>query len=378
VLAAQYFDGKTAAARAVTLTLDGQELVLGIDEIELRWPLHEVNISERLGNTPRLLTFSGGGHCEVTDHAALDALLASIGARRSWLDGMQQSLTWALVAALLIVVALFASYRYLLPWGAEVIAMRVPGTVLQKMGSSTLETLDRLMLQPSKLDAARQQELREAYARLKPLPDVSEAQLRHGAAEPTGAGATAVRLLPQSGLSANVSEAQLQYRIVFRSSPDLGANAFALPDGSIVMLDELVALTKDDNEIIAVLAHERGHIERRHAMRMVLQSSVVGLVMTWYVGDVSGLLATVPAVVAQAKYSRDMESEADEYAERTLRLNAMSPCLLSGILDKLEAAHLAGNAEEKHADGAGKGDELMDYLSSHPATKERAGLLCPK
>lgn len=343
MLAAQYFDGKTAAARAVTLTLDGQELVLGIDEIELRWPLHEVNISERLGNTPRLLTFSGGGHCEVTDHAALDALLASIGARRSWLDGMQQSLTWALVAALLIVVALFASYRYLLPWGAEVIAMRVPGTVLQKMGSSTLETLDRLMLQPSKLDAARQQELSEAYARLKPLPD-----------------------------------AKMQYRIVFRSSPDLGANAFALPDGSIMMLDELVALTEDDNEIIAVLAHERGHIERRHAMRMVLQSSVVGLVMTWYVGDVSGLLATVPAVVAQAKYSRDMESEADEYAERTLRLNAMSPCLLSGILDKLEAAHLAGNTEEKHADGAGKGGELMDYLSSHPATKERASLLCPK
>jgi glutamate-ammonia-ligase adenylyltransferase len=33
------------------------------------------------------------------------------------------------------------------------------------------------------------------------------AQLRHGAAEPTGAGATAMRLLPQSGLSANVSEA---------------------------------------------------------------------------------------------------------------------------------------------------------------------------
>jgi glutamate-ammonia-ligase adenylyltransferase len=38
--------------------------------------------------------------------------------------------------------------------------------------------------------------------------NVSEAQLRHGAAEPAGAGATAVRLLPQSGLSANVSEAQ--------------------------------------------------------------------------------------------------------------------------------------------------------------------------
>lgn len=43
-------------------------------------------------------------------------------------------------------------------------------------------------------------------ARRRALPGV---QLRRGAAEPTGAGATALRLLPQSGLTANVSEAHL-------------------------------------------------------------------------------------------------------------------------------------------------------------------------
>ncbi|MDD5058291.1 MAG: M48 family metallopeptidase [Sideroxydans sp.] len=339
---ARFFDGKTAAAQAVELFLDGSNLLLRNTDLELRWPLHEVNISERLGNTPRLLTFAGGGHCEVTDHAALGDLLAQLGTRHSWLDGMHHSLAWALLAAGLIVLSLLAAYRYLLPWGAEVIAMRLPASVLQKMGSSTLDTLDKFMLQPSKLDAARQREITAAFARLQ-AP----------------------------------SAAQLRYHIVFRSSPEMGANAFALPDGTIVMLDELVALTQDDNEIVAVLAHERGHVEQRHAMRMVLQSSAVGLVLAWYVGDVSGLLATAPAIIMQAKYSRDMEREADEYAERTMRANGLSPCLLASILDKLEASHLAKTDAKQPAPDAASKREVMDYLSSHPATQEREKLLCP-
>lgn len=341
-VSAAYYDGQTAASRAVMLSVENGELRLRGGTGELRWPLSDVHVSERLGSTPRLLTYAGGGHCEVSDHAGLEKLLIRAGGQRDWLDRMQHSLPWALAAVVLIVVALAGAYRYLLPWGAEVLAMRVPDAVLQKMGSSTLETLDKYALKPSKLEAARQQELSDAFARLTPLPD-----------------------------------ARLQYRIVFRSSPAMGPNAFALPDGSIVMLDELVGLTKDDNEILAVLAHELGHVERRHAMRMVLQSSVVGLVLAWYVGDVSGLLATAPAIIAHAKYSRDMEREADEYAERTLQANELSPCLLASVLDKLESAHLAKAKEEQPAAEAGKRSEAMDYLSSHPATQERIGLLCP-
>lgn len=343
-VSAAYFDGQTAAGRVARLSIDGGDLLLRTDSVELRWPLGEVHISERLGSTPRLLTFAGGGHCEVSDQAGLDKMLAHTGMRQGWLDKMQHSLPWALAALVLLVVTLAAAYRYLLPWGAEMLAMRMPEAVLQKMGSSTLETLDHLALKPSKLDAARQQELTDEFARLQTLPG-----------------------------------AKFDYHIVFRSSPRMGANAFALPDGSIVLLDELVDLTTDDNEILAVLEHERGHVERRHAMRMVLQSSVVGLVMTWYLGDVSSLLATAPAIVMQAKYSRDMEREADEYAERTLQLNALSPCLLATMLDKLEAAHLAALKKKEQQPDAGpeNGHAVTDYLSSHPATQERIGLLCP-
>ncbi|HLP97364.1 MAG TPA: M48 family metallopeptidase [Sideroxyarcus sp.] len=341
-VAATYYDGRTAAGRVVMLSVSSSDLLLHSETEELRWPLREVHISERLGSTPRLLTYAGGGHCEVGDHAGLERLLDHAGISKGWLDKLQHSLSWALAAMVLIVVAFFAAYRYLLPWGAEVLAMRMPGVVLQQMGSSTLETLDKFALQPSRLDSARQQELRDAFARLKPLPDV-----------------------------------QLQYNIIFRSSPGMGANAFALPDGTIVLLDELAELTQDDSEIVAVLAHERGHVERRHAMRMVLQSSAVGLMLAWYVGDVSSLLATAPAIIMQAKYSRDMEREADEYAERTMQFNGLSPCLLASMLDKLEAAHLAARKDAGKLADAGKRDEMTDYLSSHPATQERAASLCP-
>jgi len=340
VLQARYFDGRTATAQVVNLALDGQDLLLRNAEFELRWPLHEVRISERLGNTPRLLTFAGRGHCEVIDHAGLEALLGPLANRRSWLDRMHHSLGWALLAAVLFILSLFAAYRYLLPWGAEVLAMDLPNTVLQQMGNSTLETLDRFALKPSKLDKARQQQLIDEYARLKPLPD-----------------------------------AQLPYHIIFRSSPGIGANAFALPDGTIVMLDGLVELAGNDNEILAVLAHERGHVERRHAMRMVLQSSIVGLVLVWYVGDVSTFLSGAPAIIAQAKYSRDMEREADEYAEQTLQRNKLSPCLLADILMKLEAAHQQKNHSAKS--GSAQRVQVLDYLSSHPATPERMAMLCP-
>jgi Zn-dependent protease with chaperone function len=337
VLKALYFDGRSSGAQPVTLHLDGESLQLRTDACEMGWPLQALTVSERLGNTPRRIELPDGGHCEVTDHAALDALLAQGGYRRNWLDRMQHSLRWALLSAVLIVAVFVAAYRYLLPWGAEVIAQRVPPELLQQMGASSLETLDRLMLEPSKLAPERQQALRDAYARLAALPD-----------------------------------ARLAYRIEFRSAPAIGANAFALPDGSIVMLDELVELTQDDDEILAVLAHERGHVERRHALRMVLQSSVVGLALTWYMGDVSTLLATVPAMVAQASYSRDMEREADDYAARTLQLNAKSPCLLPDILRKLEAAHA-----KRQGEAESQGGKVMDYLASHPATGERAALRCP-
>jgi predicted Zn-dependent protease len=94
-------------------------------------------------------------------------------------------------------------------------------------------------------------------------------------------------------------------------------------------------------------------------MRMVLQGSAVGMFLTFYIGDVSTLLAAAPAALLQARYSRGMENEADAYGAEMLRENGLSPVLLASMLERLEKSHRR------------EGDQVPDYLSSHPDTAAR-------
>ncbi len=106
-----------------------------------------------------------------------------------------------------------------------------------------------------------------------------------------------------------------------------------------------------------MLAHELGHAHGRHGLQLLLQSSAVGAFLTFYVGDISSLLAAAPAAVVQARYSQDLERQADDYAAALLLHNGMSPGLLADALKKLADSH--------------PGFSQGGYLSTHPATDER-------
>jgi predicted Zn-dependent protease len=79
--------------------------------------------------------------------------------------------------------------------------------------------------------------------------------------------------------------------------------------------------------------------------------------LTIYVGDISTLLAAAPTAMVQARYSQDLERQADDYGAALLAHNGLSPALLAEALKKLAASHA----------GASTGG----YLSSHPSTDER-------
>ena len=151
-------------------------------------------------------------------------------------------------------------------------------------------------------------------------------------------------------------------QLMFRKSEQLGPNAVAIPSGEIVVTDELVTLARADEEVLAVLAHEAGHIARRHGLRQLFQDSVLSLVLTWFLGDVSVLAATAPTAILQAKYSRDFEREADAFAAESLRRTGISPGYLADILERLDRT-----SRDRHRSGPVD----PEYLSTHPATAER-------
>ena len=185
---------------------------------------------------------------------------------------------------------------YGVPHGATVLAYSLPDELVSRVGDHTLEVLDATYLEPSELDAGEQQRIRGVLA-----PHV---------------------------LTGPVT---LHFR---KWVP----NALALPDGSIVLTDELIELVDHDEELIAIAYHELGHVEHRHLLRRSLQGSVIAIFLFLLTGDVtnSDLLVTAPAVLVDLAYSREFETEADRYALGAMTQSGIDPIHFRNIMQKLE------------------------------------------
>jgi Zn-dependent protease with chaperone function len=322
VLRADFFDGRSTRVRDVTLSVVGDDLIISGEGVDIRAPFAHVKVDERLGQAPRRLRLHDGSFCEVRDLDALDRLLSRTAHRDGRVDRMQRHLHVVVFASVACVALAVAGYKWGLPWAAAEGARRLPPAVGRTLSVQALKVLDGGILAPSKIPEDRQQVLEARFLALR---------------------------LPKDGSPAST--------LLFRHSRQLGANAFALPDGTIVVLDDLITAIDNDQRILAVLAHELGHVHGRHGLRLLLQSSAVAAFATFYLGDISHLLAAAPAAVVQARYSRDLEQQADDFAASTLRHNGMSPGLLADALQSLAERH-----PELSAGG---------YLSSHPPTDER-------
>lgn len=330
---AYYYDGQNARRHSVTLeAADGRFIVRG-DDVARDETLASTRISEKLGSAPRLLHFAGGGHCEVSDHTAFEALLTAAGHRpRSFVSRLEAGWRYAVLAVVLFVSFAFAAYRWGLPWAAEVAANRISYSTAHILDVQTLRGLEGDLLKPSHLSAKRRQALQAQFTKL-----------RKG------------RNLPP-------------YPLEFRDSEAIGANAFALPGGTVVITDQLIALAGNDEEILAVLAHESGHVAERHPLRQLLQGSAVALALSWYFGDISSLIAAAPTLLLQTSYSRDFERRADHYAAVMLNENGMHAKRLADILRKLENAHRSSAKGKKEKEEEPK---VLELISTHPETEER-------
>lgn len=332
-LTAVYYDGRQAKPYDVTLSLIGDVLQLQGDGVERRETLSALKIPPPLGSTPRLILFADGGRCEVADRRGFEAMLPAKAA--SLVSGLESRWRYAVFALLLTLGLAVAAYLWGLPYAARVVADRIPPYVTEQLDKQFFANLDGIVLKPTELPLQRRQAI---SGRLRGLT------------------------LPEGGIKPR--------KIEFRSSKALGANAFALPGGSVVVLDQLVELSDNDDEIIAVLAHEMGHVSQHHALRQILQASVVGLVMAWYIGDISSLLAAAPTALLETRYSRELERSADAFAGRMLSMNRIPVSRLADILEKLEASHRLSDRQISK-----QSEVVFDYLSTHPNTQERIDAL---
>lgn len=345
--AALYYDDSPGGPRAVSVCIRNQIVFVEGAGVRRSTPLATVDAGEPWQRSPRIIRFSDGAYCEVADTQALAEMIGEAPVaqppRRSQWEGVPRALTAVLAVMLLVLIAL---YHFGVPMVSRVVANQVPVSATQDISDAVVKSLDGGTLAPSTLPLARQQEITRLFERT---------------------------IAPSSSIP---------FTLLYRSSPDLGANAMALPSGTIIVTDELVKLARDDRELIGVLAHEAGHVVHRHSVRLLLQNSAVTLVMAWAVGDFSSIIALAPATLLQAKYSRDFEREADAFAADLLVARGIRPAMLADLLERLETSQRTkssppppSSSSSSSADAprpdSPRGASLLDYTSSHPATSER-------
>lgn len=339
---ADYFDGQSSRRYPVTLMLHRGVVAISGEGVRRSVRLANVRVSERLERAPRILQLPDGSYLETRD-PVLDRLLRRNGYREPWVVRWQRNWLASLLALASLVLLLASGYQWGLPWAADTLAQHLPVALEQEIGDQQMSMLDRSVLEPSRLSAARQDALRAAFAQLQ---------------RPESAGKA--------------------YRIEFRHSK-IGPNAFALPNDVIVMTDQLVQLASHDHAVLAVLAHELGHLERRHSLRRLLQAAGVGVAVNLFLGDISSLLAIAPTVLLDQKYSRDFEREADRFAIEMMRANGLPLSPMASLFERMAAEAEEAAAEEARA-GRRRGarssaDVFLGYLSSHPSNEERTDAL---
>lgn len=332
---AEYYDGISPRAKRVLVDIVDNHflftiVVNNVDETISNQPIkvliNDCHVQARLGGGKRLIDLPDGSRLE-TDFKDLERCLPASPENRFW-QGVHYAETHKFVILLALVGIALAStalLKYGVPVVAKYAALAAPASMEKDLGRQTLDSLDSKKLgyfEVSKIPVAKQNNITAALA----------------------------------AMCAKTNDCPA-YQLNFRKSPVIGANAFALPGGYLVITDELIDLAKNNDEIVAVLAHELGHVKGRHALRQTLQGTVSGLIIIAITGDVSSIASGLPALMMNMSYSRELETEADNYSLQSLKAACIPTKSFAMLLMRLEKSHGGGS--------------MPEMISSHPDTKAR-------
>jgi Zn-dependent protease with chaperone function len=148
---------------------------------------------------------------------------------------------------------------------------------------------------------------------------------------------------------------KLKFTIV--NSPII--NAYALPDGNIVVFSGILNTMKDYDELVGLIGHEVAHVNHRHSMKMMCRNLSGYIFVSAILGDANAVMAIIgdnANSLQSLSFSRKFEHEADAEGFKIIVLNKTNPIGMSNLFKRLQDKEIIG---------------IPDFLSSHPITMDR-------
>lgn len=138
-------------------------------------------------------------------------------------------------------------------------------------------------------------------------------------------------------------------------------NAFCTPGGYIYVYTGLIKYLERADDLAGVMGHEIAHADQRHSSKQLQRSYGIQVLLSIALGNDAGQLAQVAGQIAGTgailKFSRDAESEADDYSVEYLSDTDYACNGAYSFFQKLIDEKATGNTPA--------------FLSTHPDPEER-------
>lgn len=165
-----------------------------------------------------------------------------------------------------------------------------------------------------------------------------------------------VNLVGQTlALSSDLPETFGGYRFLILDTGEV--NAFAAPGGLVFVTRGMLRLCQNEDDLAAVLAHEIGHVQNRHAVRAIKQGRVTSA-LTQTAGNVvqiegdpylvklaEGFRDSVTDITGKlitSGYSQSQEHDADMAAVTITRRAGYDPAGLTRVLEAMDKRYKPG------------------------------------
>jgi predicted Zn-dependent protease len=255
-----------------------------------------------------------------------------------------------LLVLILAGASAIVSYLFVNPTASSLRPTLAPA--FQLAGKST-QIADQLLTKVIPIDELDEKQLGEAFARYFPI-DTSDSVDRY-----------------LNDLISNLSHyarKPFKYRVAKVNWGDV-PNAFAMPGGVIVVSTGLISIVKSESELVAVLAHEMGHVELGHCFDMMKFTMLSRKITNMPLGELADFAYHL---LIGTSFSKTQEDEADDYAFQLVAETNYDPRGISRAFISL----MTFETTKAHSDTSF--NPVRDYLQSHPATSLRANKFSEK
>lgn len=137
-------------------------------------------------------------------------------------------------------------------------------------------------------------------------------------------------------------------------------NAFALPNGHLIVYSGLITNSDNQEQLSGVICHEIAHINLNHVMKKLVKEIGLSVLISMTTGNGgSEIIKETAKMLSSSAFDRSLEKEADIKAVDYLIKAKINPEPFADFLFKL-------------SDKENEATKYLTWISTHPDSRERA------